>query len=234
MNKVDKIFKSGLDNFQVRPPEITWDQIESQLAEGKKDRFPILKMAASISILVVLSVIVYYLQKPETVLQSSQGIVHNDSPSTANEQESTTSPLIEETSSQENSKSTNQIAGNNTVTRTHYKNTPRLKPIHENNSMNSLPDTKILPVKIETIAMEIPDDMTEEPLPPVTISYKSGDKKFDSNATSEGEKESTLKKAWEYALSVKNGEERPFNIKEMKNELFAFDFNKKKKSKTQN
>lgn len=231
MNNVDKIFKSKLDNLQVRPPQIAWNTIEDQLEVRNQKRFPFLKIAASLVIISLSTLAVYYLYAPGNPSNSSNAIIQNENSVATNDQQA--DPVLPNDNETDKQIATQPIAAKeNIVKRTHFSNLQKLKPLYNNISVSEFPGKEIQTIKTEAIAMEIPEQL-DEPLPPVTISFKSGDKNFGSNATSASEKESTLKKAWEYALSVKNGEERPFNIKEMKNELFAFDFSRKKKSKTQ-
>ncbi len=64
----------------------------------------------------------------------------------------------------------------------------------------------------------------------ITITYVIGDIN-PLTLEKEAPKQSKLKKAWKFAKNVKNGEEKLPNLRELKNELLAF--NKKKKNKTQ-
>ena len=63
----------------------------------------------------------------------------------------------------------------------------------------------------------------------VTITYVIGDLNPET-IEEEDPKQSKLKKAWKFAKNVKNGEEKLPNLRELKNELLAFN---KKKNKTQ-
>jgi len=235
MNEIDKIFKNKLEDFKVKPADFAWQSIESQLSSNSNGGHYSLKIAASLVIILVSSIIGYFVfnANPKESVERSIAIADKNLPQPLNTESNqpvvSSNPAITEN---ESSKDSHSIANNPEIKRVYFRELPKVKSIlvADNSNLNNQLTGRIKPIQYAPITITLADIETED-LPPVSISYKSS-KNLESGATSDEEKESTLKKAWDYALSVKNGEERPFNIKEMKNELFAFDF-KKKKSKTQ-
>ena len=225
-HRIDDIFRNKLLSHQVNPPANAWPALLNQL-KGKKKRNPFpYKIAASLLFIGLTSIAGYL------ILNSGSNIRTSD---VASAIPSVTTPP---------SKSEADIAPfQNAPQEKSFENENFIKPYHYDLELLQPVygiENQITAITKRAIIRQIPYNRIsrlavikeEESLPPVTISYKSGNKMLNDDATSEPEKESTLRRAWDYALSVKNGEERPFNIKEMKNELFASDF-KKKKSKSQ-
>lgn len=64
-NKIDRLFREGLDSHQMQPSDAAWNQLQSQLP-GKKRTTNWLAIAASISLLLTLSWLVYQAQPVNT------------------------------------------------------------------------------------------------------------------------------------------------------------------------
>jgi len=228
-NKIDSVFKNKLENYQVRPPVDAWASIERDLGKQNDRKLPILKIAASLILISVSTLVAYYLvNSPEKDAISSNPIVKEE-PKVIEEQSAEISTTSETEEANESIASTS--SHQDKEVRIIFKDLNTIQPLAYEHDVKTTSQVVLRKVAVANTPIRIPS-YEEESLPAVTISYRPGDKMLNDDATSEPEKESTLRKAWDYALSVKNGEERPFNIKEMKNELFASNF-KKKRSKTQ-
>ena len=90
-------------------------------------------------------------------------------------------------------------------------------------------EVPVIDIEQEATLLSVNDEIDDK-RQSVTITYVIGDLNPET-IEEEDPKQSKLKKAWEFAKNVKNGEEKLPNLRELKNELLAF--NKKKKNKTQ-
>jgi hypothetical protein len=231
-HRIDNIFKNKLEGQQVNPPAEAWPAIHSQLKGRRINRIPIHKIAASLLLIGLAAYSGYMITSSDNIIQGSgieQTITSETKPAPEIEAGSTSNlpALIED-------ESKSKLPETENFNKLHHFNLELLQPVAGiGNQLTTINQIEIIKqVSYEKTLRKPLVKVEEERLPAITISYKSGNKMLMDDATSEPEKESTLRRAWDYALSVKNGEERPLNIKEMKNELFASDF-KKKKSKSQ-
>ncbi|MBY0433263.1 MAG: hypothetical protein K2U26_04045, partial [Cyclobacteriaceae bacterium] len=86
------------------------------------------------------------------------------------------------------------------------------------------------PEVTEQIAQAVTPPVVEE-VKPIVLTYTLATVEAPAKAEVVAKKETPIKRAWEFAKNVKNGE-ATFSIRDMKDELFALDL-RKKESKNQ-
>ncbi len=57
-NNIDRLFREGLDQFEMTPAPASWDQVQGQIA-GKKNKVIIWQVAAAISIIFTAALVIW-------------------------------------------------------------------------------------------------------------------------------------------------------------------------------
>ena len=232
-NKIDQFFKDKLAVHNLPPSEEAWAKVEANLS--KKNNVAVWRIAAAILVAgAFISVIIW-----------SQRESKNDDPILATTKSNKDSikekiaPQISSVEKKKEARSNSDKKASNSL--------PRPAPSqHDSKSDQKKAGEKLTPsteieTKKQTIAVVKESTQEEKEIntkatPPTTIaSTKQKPIKLEFTldnisseqavATTSEEKSSGLKKVWDLAREVKNGEGP---VHEMKNELFALNFKKNK------
>ena len=249
MNKhqIDDLFRNKLEDYRPTPSKDVWAKLQGNL-EGKKNnkKWLYLRIAAGLSLVALVTYILIFTAGNEA--GSNNLTAQNETNNASQEPKVTSNKLaekenitVEELTPDKTEKDQNLSNNKNTKVLIAQSDiaTKQIKGKGIELAMNQdLYYSEILIRKVEvpvididqlTILLSANDDIDQE-RQSVTITYVIGDINpviLDKEAP----KQSKLKKAWEFAKNVKNGEEKLPNLRGIKNELLAF--NKKKKNKTQ-
>jgi hypothetical protein len=230
-NKIDQFFKDKLESHTLSPSEQAWTRVEASLS--KKNNIAVWRIAAAILITGALISIMIWTQlgteKNQTIAAKTKSQKNNPSAEKSKPQISSVEKKGEIKSSSSKS-SVPHVLPQSPLSQTEDKADQKKRQESEE---------KILSIKesitvVEKIKTE--EKINQEATSPTTIaSTKQKPIKLEFTleeisseqpvATASEEKSSGLKKVWELAREVKNGEGP---VHEMKNELFAFNFRKNK------
>ncbi len=233
-HKIDDLFKGKLEGHKTSPGSEVWTKLSSEL--GNKKKAPLLWFSRIAAGIVVVGLITILLLNLDTTEETS-------SPQLATNEIDTTGPSNSEAGDQiasTNIKEDDQMefaeASAEAETRASVAALTRqdVSISFTTNLVAELPAAaqvssnviRIIPgVSASLLATTILPAETESR----TIIYKIGNMNT-AIARADTSKESTIKKVWNFTKSLKNGEEKLFNLKEIKNDLFASG----KKEKTKN
>jgi hypothetical protein len=222
-NKIDKLFNGKLADHSITPSAEAWSRIESGLS--KKNKFVIVWRAAAVFVLLgLLSGSWFYWQSKQndnaTRLATKEPITNEITPEV---KETPVAPL-------QKTESVPQVAADTKQEKNKPVGQEKKKLMQQPQVALNKPEPmkveEIEQIKIETV--EVAQVVrTEKPivieftLEPVTQNTAVVAK------VAETEKPA-LKKIWDKALDIKNGDTELGGLRMAKNELFAFDFRKDK------
>ena len=224
-NNIDQFFKDKLESHTLPPAEEAWTKVEANLS--KKNNFVVWRIAAAILIAGALVSVIIWLQ--QGVDNKPSSVVANNSPKD-HTIKVTPAPQVY---SIEKKAEVRSLAKKSSVN-------PVVSPPTENKSHQEELQETIVEPKENAIAL-VNENVQEEKInskatPPTTIASTHQKpikleftlEDFSSEqpvATVNEEKSSGLKKVWNLAREVKNGDGP---VHEIKNELFALNFKKNK------
>ena len=230
-NRMDQLFKKKLSDHTLTPSPEAWSKIEAELS--KKNKFVIFWRAAAAFILCGLLVgsWVYFQSKDEN---QTKGLAIEDKIEVADK-----TAIVKpdkKTTSNENLAETESTSHSTTVKKREVEvqkknlivNTPQLAIIE------SKPTADIDPKEKETEILEVIEPKTTVAAvkveKPIVIEFTLD--AIPSNQTTVAKvdevEKTQLKKIWDKALDIKNGETELGGLRMAKNELFALDFRKDK------
>jgi hypothetical protein len=249
-NKMDSLFKKKLEEHSLAPREDAWARVEATLP--KKNNVIYWRLAAAILIAGALTTVtVFTLKKSDapTLAKKSEPVKSTDSVSRkdakAQRQPEEKNRVVEKVNSELAIKSTNnskQKTKREVVVEEHQqqeniaqKKSEEKNPIAKNESKaNNLSD--FAPLREQNLKTDATTfaQTTSTPIEkPIKLEFTLEDVAVDHTAVANTEtKNSGLKKMWETALQIKNGEGPMNQLLEKKDELFALNF-KKEKQKNQ-
>jgi hypothetical protein len=227
-NKIDQFFKGKLDGHMLPPSEEAWAKVEAGLS--KKNNVAVWRIAAAVLITgALVSVIIW----PQPKTENSQPVVAETQSPTA--RPSKEKPLVSK--SQRNA----IAASPKKAVTMPIQPTVVVKEQHmdEIKAGESLPIENKLSSAAESVAVMEKNNIEENkkleatrPVviastkqKPIKLEFTLEDFSSEPVATVSEQKSSGLKKVWELAREVKNGDGP---VREIKNELFAFNFRKNK------
>lgn len=218
-NRMDQLFKNKLGDHRLLPSAEAWSKIESGLS--KKNNTVILWRAAAVFVLCGLLTSTWF------YWQSSQ----NHSQQLATEQDNTidTVPETEESLLEpaEREDNKNQAAVIKKPTRIKRENITPQKNNEELKEPIIMEEAEIeLTAGLETVSTE-PVARAEKPIV-IEFTLDPAPAAILVATTTEAEKSTGFKKILDKAIDLKNGEGDLGNLRDVKNELFAFDFKKDK------
>lgn len=241
-NKIDQFFKDKLESHLLPPSEEAWAKVEANLS--KKNNAIVWRIAAAILITGALVSIIIWSQQGS---EKNQQVITENKSQKNNQIKEKSKPQISSV------EKTNEIKSSPSKSPMVTSLPRSVSPHAENKSdRKEKIETEMWSVKTQTTAMSVSiveknkssfaktsedkENIKQEATQPATIaSTKQKPIKLEFTledfspeqpvATVTEEKSTGLKKVWELAREVKNGEGP---VHEMKNELFAFNFRKNK------
>jgi cell division protein FtsN len=226
-NKIDNLFNGKLSDHSLTPSAEAWSRIESGLS--KKNKFVIVWRAAAVFVLLgLLTGSWFYWQSKqndhETRLVTKEPVPNKITQEVNSEVKETPVAPLQKTESVPQIAADTKQEKNKPVTQEQKK--LMQQPQVALNKPEPIKVEEIEQVKIETVEVTqvtkaekpIVIEFTLEPVTQNTIAV--------AQAT-ETEKPA-LKKIWDKALDIKNGDTELGGLRMAKNELFAFDFRKDK------
>ncbi len=225
-NKIDKLFNGKLADHSLTPSAEAWSRIESGLS--KKNKFVIVWRAAAVFVLLgLLTGSWFYWQSKQndsaTRLATKDPVTNDITPEVKSEVKETPIAPLQKT------ESVPQVAADNKQDKLVTQEQKKLMQppqVALNKPEPVLKVEEIEPIKVETLVVAqvaktekpIVIEFTLEPVTQNTLAVAQ---------TTETEKPA-LKKIWDKALDIKNGDTELGGLRMAKNELFALDFRKDK------
>lgn len=233
-NQMDKLFKEKLENHTLLPSEEAWARVEAKLS--KKNNVVAWRIAAAILLMGVFISLMYWQQTKENA----------------------SAPTLAETpTSKENKAATPTPPANNPVAMSPTKKTsqPSSTTIYQKKAESSAAQhvieqkeetsvTLVIETPKENAVALVNEKKEEEKIirnatstttlasstqKPIKLEFTLDDFASEENVVATTEVKNTgLKRVLELAKEVKNGEGPVNDLREMKNELFAFNFIKNK------
>ncbi len=232
-NKIDQFFKDKLEGNALLPSEEAWAKVEGNLS--KKNNVAIWRIAAVIVITGALISVIIWAQRDNK--NTKQILATKKSPNDNSAKEKPASQ-ISSLEKKEQAKSHNKKSMNTSPKSASTKSENKLD--HKKAEEIEMTPATVVETKEQTVAVikeRIQDEkINTKATPPATIaSTKQKPIKLEFTlddfsseqpvATASEEKSSGLKKVWDLAREVKNGDGP---VHEIKNELFALSFKKSK------
>jgi len=238
-NKIDQFFKEKLESHSLPPSEEAWTKVEASLS--KKNNVTVWRIAAALLITGALISVIIWSQlgdKKQDVVVAKKSLKEN----TIEEQRA---PQISQVEKKANSNSSPRSL--TSIKKPSITVPQSVSPQIENKSVQK--EIGISSVKTESMVVDaeknkssfakasedkekINQEATQPAIiastkqKPIKLEFTLEDFSSEQPVTTVGEEKSSgLKKVWELAREVKNGEGP---VREIKNELFALNFKKNK------
>jgi hypothetical protein len=220
-NKIDKLFSRKLSDHSMAPRAEAWSRIESGLS--KKNKFVIVWRVAAVFVLLGLltgSWFYWQGQSDRAVRLATKNLVPNETIPEVTKAPAVT-PLKEEP--------IQQVASNNNQEK---KTTPikeKKKTTQQPQEIINDPDPTLAiveePIQIESVTVT----QVAKTEKPIVIEFTLAPVPSTKTAIAQASEEKpALKKIWDKALDIKNGDAELGGLRMAKNELFALDFRKDK------
>lgn len=235
-NRVDKVFKDKLESHQLSPSPAAWDKLDQQLA--KKNNAHVWLRAAAVLALVSLATVVainWRAEDTQNNLASNEEVTPAQPAPTPNEtpeQPVAMEPAVGEQVARKQEKKKVVVAP--------QKETPVVdqQPIEQQEEQPVvLDDAPALIVDATPVPEQIPDiteTIQEEKAKPVVIVYTLP-AIAKNEAPQPEEKKTGFQRVLEVANNVKNADNPFGELREAKNDLFAWEFRRDKdKNKNNN
>lgn len=223
-NKIDKIFSRKLADHSITPSGEAWSRIESGLS--KKNKFVIVWRVAAVFVLLGLLTGSWFYWQSEQNENASRLATKKVAPNekTPEVDEAPVVPSHKEEPVQQVASTSNQEKKQ--TTQQEKKKTTQQQQVAINEPEQTLPIVEE-PIKIESVEVTQVVTKTEKP---IVIEFTLDPIPSTKTAIAATEEKPALKKIWDKALDIKNGDAELGGLRMAKNELFALDF-KKDKSK---
>lgn len=225
-NKIDKLFSRKLADHSMTPSAEAWSRIESSLS--KKNKFVIVWRVAAVFVLLgLLTGSWFYWQSEQNenaARLATKKVAPNEKTPEVNE-----APVV----SSQKEEPVQQVASNSnqekkqTIQQEKKKITQQQQVAIVNEPEQTLPIIEEEPIKIESAEVKQVVANAEKP---IVIEFTLDPIPSTKTAIAATEEKPALKKIWDKALDIKNGDAELGGLRMAKNELFALDF-KKDKSK---
>lgn len=222
-NKIDKLFSRKLADHSIPPSSEAWSRIESGLS--KKNKFVILWRAAAVFVLLGLLTGSWFYWQDEQSKQAARLATKNVVPAkgTPEVNDSTvgTSPKEEPlqhvatNNNQEREQAPKQVKKKLTQQ-------PQVAIVNEPEAILA-PEEKVIKIEIALVMPEV-----AKPEKPLVIEFTLDPVPSSTATIAEAVEKPALKKIWDKALDIKNGDAELGGLRMAKNELFALDFRKDK------
>lgn len=226
-NSIDSFFREKLEEHSVAPDASAWSRIEGGLS--KKNKAVVWLRAAAALALIAMGTWLFYnvsstTESTEAVAEANTEVKTNEIVQPKQEEPVPNQlPVVTEKSNKEQ-----RVARVNKQTTT----APEIKP-EEQTELPTLSLTEELNVTLaDNIVIEeseITDVVIEEKREPIVIVYELKDiakRKPDINLEDLPERKNGLKKVWEIASDVRNGDSPIVALRQAKEEILALNFKK--------
>jgi hypothetical protein len=197
-NKFDQYFRDKLVNHEEKPSKLVWEKLESQLNKEKPEAYPIMKIAATILLLLGFGYILWQFtgfivndQAPELVSEAIERKVP--------EQEPKDQPLLSYKEEEvENEKGLKDVTQNNP---TQSKELAKEKAIQKQTSQEKIEKSKDLLAQAEIEKIEVRADETTMDIPTISLTLPELNLKQAIAAIEEDE---TPEEFVEYRIIIKS------------------------------
>lgn len=228
-NRMDQLFKKKLSDYALIPSADAWSKIETGLS--KKNKFVIFWRAAAAFILCGLLVgsWVYFQSKDEN--QTKQLAIENKKGETVIEDSSMKPKSTENLAEKESNSQSATVKKQEVVVQKKNLNTnkPQLAIIESKPAADINPKEKETEI-LEVIELKSNTTAAVKTEKPIVIEFTLD--AIPSNQTAVAKvdeiEKNQLKRIWDKALDIKNGETELGGLRLAKNELFALDFKRDK------
>ncbi|MCB0489229.1 MAG: hypothetical protein R2820_11740 [Cyclobacteriaceae bacterium] len=226
-NSIDSFFREKLGEHSVAPDANAWSRIEGSLS--KKNKAVVWFRAAAALALIAMGTWLFYNINATT--ESNQAVAETKPEVKTNE---TAQPKEEEQVPNQLPVVTDDIIKNQRVARADKQKatTPKARP-EEQNELPPLDLTEELNVTLADNLViektEIADVVVDEKREPIVIVYELKDiakRKPDIDFEELPERKNGLKKVWEIASDVRNGDSPIVGLRQAKEEILALNFKK--------
>ncbi len=227
-NLLDQLFRSKLEDHATPAPAAAWSRIEKQLA--KKNNTPwLVRIAASILLVSVIGgswlmnsrTADTKLQSAAPLAQKAETIKPSDAKPVA----------IEPAHQKENKKASKSATRENLVPDNRpSKEVPAVQnEVHQpiEPVVSDDVDPMISPVESQTTASHVASTTVTE-RKPIVLEYRLEEVKPAAIAGNDSKEKTTLSRVIDFARDAKNGDARFGELRQAKDELFAFNFKKEK------
>lgn len=233
-NQMDKLFKDKLENHTLLPSEEAWAKVEAKLS--KKNNAVAWRIAAAILLMGVFISLMYWQQKKENVGAPTLA----ETPIQKENKAATSTPPTSNPVAMNPAKKTSRPSSTSI---TKKKDEPSVaQQVMEKKEETSVP--LVIETPKENVVALVNEKKVEENLnpkatsttavasstqKPIKLEFTLDDFASEENVVATTEVKNTgLKRVLELAKEVKNGEGPVSDLREIKNELFAFNFIKNK------
>lgn len=220
MNPLDKLFSEKLGHHAVAPSAEAWTKVEASLS--KKNKGIVWMRWAAVFVIGSTLATWYVLGSEESQPMIVETVVQQK------QEPTTVQPLAQSTESKETSKT--EVVKSKLVTSKRKKVNLAPAPVQP---AEVVPQEQVALVEQPEVTEQVAQAVTPvvEEMKPIVLTYTLATVEAPTKAEVVAKKETPIKRAWEFAKNVKNGE-TTFSIRDMKDELFALDL-RKKESKNQ-
>jgi hypothetical protein len=240
----DKLFRERLEGFGKPVPPSAWTRVEAELNK-KKNRTFWLKVAASLSVLAVATVLLWPAHTSENNLAARKNSSEKNQGAKENKK-----AFSQQSATPQQEQSQQPVSPEKTIPASVSLRESRKLPVRQIPEEVSVQEAVNMEAAQEKIAaveesVTTPSEISgttqsTEKEGGVTLVYtveevnaKYLDKKSLAEATSEEKKPSTLKKLLDKAYDLKNNHDPVGDLRQKKNEIFALNF-KSEKQRSQN
>jgi len=255
MNKhqIDDLFRDKLEDYRPTPSKDAWSKLQGNLESKKNNKqWLYLRIAAGLSLVALVTYALIFTVKNDkrNETDSNNLTIQNQTNNASQESNEQSNKLAENENiakekliSDDPEKDQNLPNQQNTLDQIGQSDIAT--QVIEGKGLELALDQDLYFSEIVIKNVEVPvidikeasllsaNDDIDDDKQSITITYVIGDIN-PLILEKEAPKQSKLKKAWEFAKNVKNGEEKLPNLRGLKNELLAFNKNKKNKIQDNN
>lgn len=219
-NPIDQLFKNKLGELRAKPSEEAWKKVEAGLSK-KNNKVILWRMAAVLALFGLLTTTWFYTTETNQEVKPISKVEPN-TPESTSAINSSPSTLPVETE-----KKNHQV----TESKSLKKQKNRSTEVAVNNITAEQPKEKEQEVRVEIdqsiVAETTPVAKVEKPIV-IEFTLDAITTNTQQVARVNDEKNTGIKKIFDKALELKNGESDFGSLRDAKNELFAFEFRKDK------
>lgn len=248
-HQIDNLFRDKLEDYRPTPSRDIWLELQGNLESKKNNKkWLYLRIAAGLSLVALITYALIFTANNDIRNETNTNnlSVQNEANNAIQKSNEESNELAESENIVKKGLISNlekdQNLTNQQNTPDHIKQSDIATEMIKGRGLELAMDQDLYFSEIVINKAEVPvidieqeatllsaNDEIDDKKQSVTITYVIGDLNPEI-IEEEDPKQSKLKKAWEFAKNVKNGEEKLPNLRELKNELLAFN---KKKTKTQ-
>jgi len=232
----DKLFRQKLENYQRPAPQDAWGRIEKGISK-KNNKVMWLKIAASLLLIVVAFFAVKSILKKDEVDTITYESIESQQPMPHTPKSQEVQPEAESITQEEKLNTENHVANSLKVTKDYTEGAFK----HQEEPVEKrIPETELKPSQDEVTEIIAPLSTQEEVattenkgfkliIEADEVNQKYLNKGSLVHATSGEENPSGIKKLLDKAQDLKNNQDPIGDLRQMKNEIFALNFQENKK-----